>query len=158
MSVVPPPPPSVPSELPLWAPYYGASLGTAFVRFWKKYATFSGRASRSEYWWVALIFAVVGIILEIVAVSTTVGTVAVSDAGVPSFGAAYYAVITISWVVSLATLVPTLAVVWRRLHDTNRSGGYYFIGLIPIVGGIILIVFLASAPDPAGARFDRPTS
>ena len=159
MSVVPPPPPpSVASEPPLWAPYYGASLGTAFVRFWKKYATFSGRASRSEYWWLALISAVLGIILEIVLVSTTAGTVVVSDAGVPSFGPAYYAVITITWIISLGTLVPTLAVVWRRLHDTNRSGGYYFIALIPLVGGIILIVFLASAPVPAGARFDRPTS
>jgi uncharacterized membrane protein YhaH (DUF805 family) len=65
-------------------------------------------------------------------------------------------VIALAWVVSLGLLVPSLALVWRRLHDTNRSGGYYFMGLIPFVGPIILIVFFASASDPGGARFDQP--
>ena len=55
----------------------------------------------------------------------------------------------------LAILVPFLAISWRRLHDTNRSGGYYFLAFIPFVGPIILIVLLALPSNPAGARFDR---
>ena len=69
---------------------------------------------------------------------------------------AYYLIFVVIWVISLGTLIPSLALVWRRLHDTNRSGAYYFLGLIPIAGPIILLVFLASASNPAGARFDQP--
>ena len=50
----------------LSAPYYGASLGVAFSRFWRKYATFSGRASRSEYWWWVLISVIVAAIFYII--------------------------------------------------------------------------------------------
>ncbi|PPF75139.1 hypothetical protein C5B96_16975 [Subtercola sp. Z020] len=46
----------------------------------------------------------------------------------------------------------------RRLHDSNHSGYWIFIGLIPIVGAIVLLVFVLSGPNPAGARFDKPTS
>jgi uncharacterized membrane protein YhaH (DUF805 family) len=133
---------------PLWAPYYRAPIGAAFARFWKKYATFSGRASRSEYWWWALIDFVVVAILEIMLFNAPASTASLSPL--------YYMVIEAVWVVSLGALIPNLAVMWRRLHDTNRSGRYYLFGIIPIVGSIILLVFLASAPNPAGARFDRP--
>jgi uncharacterized membrane protein YhaH (DUF805 family) len=63
--------------------------------------------------------------------------------------------VTLSAIWGLATLVPNLALAWRRLHDTNRSGGFYFIGLIPFVGWIIVLVFMLLPADPAGARFDR---
>jgi uncharacterized membrane protein YhaH (DUF805 family) len=161
MSLPPAPPiPSPPAnsgEPPLWAPYYGASIGVAFSRFWRKYATFSGRASRSEYWWWYLIYIIFIIIFEIVFAIVGVGTtVADSTTGAVSFSPGYFVILGILWIVSLAVLVPTLAIAWRRLHDTNHSGGYYFLALIPLVGPIILIVFLASAPNPAGARFDQP--
>jgi hypothetical protein len=51
---------------PLSAPVYGASLGVAFSRFWRKYATFSGRASRSEYWWWVLIAVIVAVVFSII--------------------------------------------------------------------------------------------
>ena len=160
MSFPPAPPitPPVPSagEPPLWAPYYGASLGVAFSRFWKKYATFSGRASRSEFWWWELIYFIYVIILEIALVSTGAGVAVAASNGTVAFSPASYVVLAVVWITSLGTLIPTLALAWRRLHDTNRSGGYYFLGFIPLVGGIILIVFFASASDPAGARFDQP--
>lgn len=54
-------------EPPLWAPYYGISFGGAVTRFFKKYATFSGRASRSEFWWWYLVNVVVAIVLGILA-------------------------------------------------------------------------------------------
>jgi uncharacterized membrane protein YhaH (DUF805 family) len=156
MSIPPPPPLTVASEPPLWAPYYGAPIGAAIARFWKKYATFSGRASRSEYWWWALVYFIFTFVLEIVLLSVGTSATTVSSTGAVAFSPAYFVVIAVIWVVSLGLLVPNLAVVWRRLHDTNRSGGYYFLGLIPLVGPIILIVFLASSSDPAGARFDPP--
>ena len=52
-------------------------------------------------------------------------------------------------------LVPGLALTWRRLHDTNRSGALYFLGLIPIVVPIILLVFVLIPQNPEGARFDK---
>ena len=141
--------------VPLSAPYYGAPLGAAFTRFWRKYATFSGRASRAEYWWWVLVA------LIIAAIFFLIGTLAGGIYGPPtesgslSLGPGYGIYITLSAIWGIATLVPNLALTWRRLHDTNRSGGFYFIGLIPFVGGIILLVFLLLPANPAGARFDR---
>ena len=141
--------------VPLSAPYYGAPLGAAFARFWRKYATFSGRASRAEYWWWVLISIIV------VAIFFLIGTLAGEIYGSPttsgslSVGPGYGIYVALSAIWGLAVLVPGLALVWRRLHDTNRSGGYYFLALIPFVGAIILLVFLLLPADPAGARFDR---
>jgi uncharacterized membrane protein YhaH (DUF805 family) len=58
----------------------------------------------------------------------------------------------------LITLIPTVALQTRRLHDTNRSGWWQLIVLIPVVGAIILIVMLASRSDPAGSKYDRLSS
>ena len=77
----------------------------------------------------------------------------VNESGVPTpVWSAAYIPYTL-W--ALATFIPWLALSWRRLHDTNRSGGWWFIGLIPFVGGIILLVFFLLPPNPEGARFDR---
>jgi uncharacterized membrane protein YhaH (DUF805 family) len=59
---------------------------------------------------------------------------------------------------ALATLVPGLALVVRRLHDANYSGWMALLGLIPLAGGIILLVFVLTGPKPMGQRFDRPSS
>jgi uncharacterized membrane protein YhaH (DUF805 family) len=87
-----------------------------------KYAVFSGRARRSEYWW----FALFNIILSVV---TTVVDRAIGN---PALGL----------IVSLGLLLPSIAVGVRRLHDTDRSGWWMFIALVPLVGAIVLIVFL----------------
>ena len=70
------------------------------------------------------------------------------------YGPGYWVVWTITQIVGLALLVPALAISWRRLHDTNRPGGYYILGIIPF-GAIFVIVMLALPSKPAGARFDR---
>ena len=88
----------------------------------KKYAVFSGRARRKEYWLFVLFSVIIAVVLGVV-------EVLVGGPGVlPSL---YY----------LAVLIPTIAVGVRRLHDTNRSGWWLLIGLIPVVGGIVLLVF-----------------
>ena len=93
---------------------FGESIKTCF----SKYTDFSGRATRSEFWWwalfVLLVSAAVGIISEV-----------------------------LSGVFSLAVLLPYLAVGARRLHDTDRSGWLQLIALIPLVGWIVLIVWFA---------------
>jgi uncharacterized membrane protein YhaH (DUF805 family) len=143
------------TDVPLSQPLYGASFGQSISRFFTKYATFTGRASRSEFWWWFLVNAIVGIIIYGITYGIGISGAVVDDQGVLVLGPAYWIglVLAIAW--GLGTIVPWLALCWRRLHDTNRPGPFYFLGLIPFVGGIILIIFLALPPDPAGARFDE---
>ena len=146
---------NVPASPSLSQPLYGASFGQAFTRFWKKYATFSGRASRSEFWWWYLANIIIVTVLYIItAIGGFAGASIDSATGAstpgPLFGVGI-ALLVIWW---LAIIVPTLALSWRRLHDTNRSGLFWFLGFIPVVGGIILLVLFVLDSDPAGARFD----
>jgi uncharacterized membrane protein YhaH (DUF805 family) len=143
-----------PTAVPLDAPCYGASIGTAFSRFWQKYATFSGRASRSEYWWWYLIAIIVNTVFNIL--SFSLGGYGVQMDGTYAPPTAGATVIYVLWGIwALATIIPGLALLVRRLHDTDRSGFWVFLGLVPFVGGIIVLVFTILGPNPAGARFDR---
>ena len=87
----------------------------------QKYVDFSGRARRSEYWWYALFSAIVQAVVNAL------------DRGLGSQ--------ILGGLVSLALLLPSLAVAVRRLHDTGRSGWWLLLGLIPIIGWIVLLVF-----------------
>jgi uncharacterized membrane protein YhaH (DUF805 family) len=102
----------------------------------KKYATFSGRARRSEYWYFVLFNSLIFIGLAIVD-AVVIG----SKIGV------------LGTIFNLATLVPSLAVFFRRLHDTGRSGWWWLIVLIPILGWIVLLIFLIKDSDPGDNRF-----
>lgn len=101
---------------------------TAITSFFSNYATFSGRARRSEYWWVQL-FLVLTVIVTSILDSALFGVV------FGEFG-------LLGTLTTLGTLVPALAVTWRRLHDIGKSGGFFFLVLIPLAGIIILIVWL----------------
>lgn len=61
----------------------------------------------------------------------------------------------VAFAFGLVNLVPSLAVAVRRLHDVDLSGWFYLLGLVPLVGGLILLVLLVLSPKPGGARFDR---
>ncbi len=107
-----------------------------YLEVLQKYAVFSGRARRAEYWMFALVNFLVSIALAIVDVvlfGTTFGIV----------GALY----------SLAILIPGLAVSVRRLHDTNRSGWWLLIALIPILGAIALLIFFVQDSDPGDNQY-----
>jgi uncharacterized membrane protein YhaH (DUF805 family) len=92
---------------------------------WKKYARFSGRATRAEFWTFALTNAVIfGVFGGIGASSTDLTDVAYTLGGVFIFAAA----------------IPSLAVLIRRLHDTGRSGGWFFLAVIPFIGHLWLFV------------------
>ena len=94
----------------------------------RKYAVFSGRARRKEYWIFALFNLVFSTVLSIIDFMT--GSFSI-DVGMGLLGGLY----------SLAILIPSLAVGVRRLHDTGRSGWWLLIVLVPIIGVIMLLVF-----------------
>ncbi|MGY4718626.1 DUF805 domain-containing protein [Naumannella cuiyingiana] len=134
-------------------PWYGIGFGAAIKRFFAKYAVFTGRASRGEYWWVFLAILLLGILFNILLTATgATNAEAMSNGAMP---AAAVAVSGIFGLIYLAILIPNLSVTVRRLHDTDKSGWFILIGLIPFVGGIILLILLAMGSNPAGARFDR---
>lgn len=102
----------------------------------KQYAVFDGRAGRPEYWWFFLINTIISVVLD----------VALRGAAGQLIGAIY----------TLAVLLPSIGVGIRRLHDTNRTGWWLLVGLIPIVGWIWIIVLLALAGDPGPNRYGPP--
>lgn len=138
---------------PLDQPYYGAPLGAAVRRVFQKYATFRGRASRSEYWWWVLAAAVIGGVLN--ALPTVTDGVRIEADGSTTITGPLGIILSLIWIVwALGTLIPTLAVLVRRLHDTGRSGYWVFIGLVPVIGFFALLIFTLQGPRPEGARFD----
>jgi len=119
------------------------SFADAIRTCFSKYATFSGRARRSEYWFFMLAITIVMTVLAIIGAVLGAGSIAADPDALAegSLPAGVLVVYGLMGVVSLAVLLPTLAVSVRRLHDTNRSGGFWFLNLIPGVGGIIVLVF-----------------
>lgn len=110
------------------------SVGVVF----SKYATFSGRARRPEYWYFVLFNFLVGLALVV--------------ADIIIFGV-QNELSPLNSLYSLAVLIPSLAVGARRLHDIGRSGWWQLIVLIPIVGIIVLIVWCASRGDDTPNRY-----
>lgn len=117
-----------------------------FLVVLKKYATFSGRAQRAEYWYFLLFSTLIVIALSVIDGMTGSYN---EDTGWGLLSGLY----------SLAVLLPSIAVGARRLHDTSRTGWWLLIGLIPVIGTIILIVFFvldstpgdnAYGPNPKG--------
>ena len=110
----------------------------------RKYGDFNGRARRSEYWFFILFTAIAG----------AVGGVLDAIFGLRS--GSYGGTGPIQGVLQLALLVPSLAVGARRLHDTGRSGWWQLIGLIPIAGWIVLLVFFVQDSHPANQHGPNP--
>lgn len=158
-------------EPPLNAPWYGIDFVSACKRFFVKYAVFSGRASRGEYWWPVLMVFLIDFALSLITSEF------------------FFVGRILSLLVTLGFFIPNLAVGVRRLHDTNMSGLWILLpfvselvggiplvfaiiaiidghpgsslsllglgALIMIAGAVAGIVLLARPSDPRGARFDR---
>ena len=131
------------------------------IDWWKKavfknYANFQGRARRAEYWYFTLFNLLVIIPFYFIAMMGVLK----ESSGLTILGTTIYALF------ALGTIVPGLAACVRRLHDLNKSGWNYFICLIPIIGGIILLVWFFTdgnrftnnygedPKNPAGPEFD----
>lgn len=149
-------PPVSAGETPLWAPPYGASFGQSIQRYFKKYADFTGRASLSEYWWWFLAYFIVIAVLEVLVVALSAAGANVNSDGVATPGPLVWLPILLLIVWSLGTIVLQLALTWRRLHDANLAGPFFFLGFVPFVGSIVVLVLTLLPSKPEGARFDRP--
>jgi uncharacterized membrane protein YhaH (DUF805 family) len=147
------------NAVPLDVPYYGAPITAAFTRFWRKYGVFSGRASRSEFWWWILVAFVVDIVLQIISSATghtTASATRTSHSFFIGFNDSGPAGIILGlW--SLATIIPLLALGARRLHDANISGWFMLFVILPFVGEIVILILALQSSKPAGQRFDRGT-
>lgn len=107
----------------------------------RKFATFSGRAQRSEFWWFALFVVISNFVLGIV--DHMLFGMAVDGQQVSLLGALF----------SLAVLLPNIAVGVRRLHDLDKSGWWYLLILIPLVGALVLIYFFVQKGTDGPNRF-----
>lgn len=136
------------------------TFGQAIRSCLSKYVTFSGRAARSEFWWWVL-FVFVGQLVLLFVDSALFGRIDVtSQEGSVGFQAkSDMPVLTTLFM--LAMLLPSISVMVRRLHDTGHSGWWYWIGLVPFVGFILLQIWFiqrgtegrnAYGPDPLGAE------
>lgn len=141
------------SSVPLSQPLYGATLGQAVRRYFAKYATASGRASRSEYWWATLAVGIVNLVLAILLLVSH--GVSASTDGSYNFTPFGIAILVIWGLFELAVIIPHIAVSVRRLHDANLSGYLYLLVLIPSIGGLIVFILALLPTNSAGARFDK---
>ena len=123
------------------------AFGEAIRSVFSQYATFSGRARRSEFWWFYLFMVIVNSILgSLVGVAQlTAGSSTQVVDGVTITSPVWSPFLTLTVIIAsvwwLATLLPTLAVQVRRLHDTDRTGWWWWLIILCCVGPIILIVF-----------------
>ena len=128
-------------EPPVGEPYFGVGFGKALKRFFAGYVKFNGRASRSEYWWAYLwmqIILFVPIMIYIIGVSLVVINLSFQAATLRAVDPAFVLELTVGiilWmlpmiIVSLALMLPSYAIMWRRLHDAGFSGALALLGLI----------------------------
>jgi uncharacterized membrane protein YhaH (DUF805 family) len=150
------PQPSDTAPPPLELPHYGISFGGAVARGFKKYATFTGRASRSEYWWWTLFTFLTYLVLGLL--TYAVGTLTSRDGG-RTPGLVALPLIILFAVFFLGILVPTLALTVRRLHDAGYSGLFALLLLVPYLGSLIIFIFALLPSSPGGASYDpRPAT
>ncbi|MGI9365621.1 MAG: DUF805 domain-containing protein [Rhizobiaceae bacterium] len=106
-----------------------------------KYATFEGRAPRSEYWWWVLFFFILSALARFVD-AILIGPLLGFDAFAENAGQ------PLGLLIGLALLLPSIAVSCRRLHDIGRSGWWLLIGLVPLIGGLVLLYWYVQPSDP----------
>ncbi len=135
---------------------FSESVKTCFA----KYVTWQGRASRSEYWWfvlfILLAYATGALIDNMLGFTFSVTDPLTGEETSSGYG-------WVTMLIALGVILPNISVVVRRLHDKGRSGWWYWIGLIPLIGSLILLYWFCTrgtegpndyGPDPLGADLD----
>ena len=108
----------------------------AYLNAFRRYADFQGRSGRPDYWWFLLVNILIWLIADLITLDHR------------SFGLGI--LLAIYWI---AILVPSIAVAVRRLHDTDRSGWWWLIQLVPLVGTIWFLVLMCLPSTPGTNRF-----
>jgi len=109
------------------------SFREAVRSFWSSYTMFKGRSRRSEYWFIQLFLIITNLAAAAIDLALMDGDV---DRFIANGGGG---IVGLIWI--LVTILPALAVLVRRLHDTGKSGWWAALGLVPLVGGVVLFVF-----------------
>jgi uncharacterized membrane protein YhaH (DUF805 family) len=125
------------------------TFGEAIQSGFSNYANFNGRAPRSAYWWWWLFTVLVSLVAQFLDRGLGLAPMAME----PNYGLRAG---LISGIASLVLLLPSLAVAVRRLHDTDRSGWWLLIAIIPIIGWLVLIFFFASPGTLGPNRYGPP--
>jgi uncharacterized membrane protein YhaH (DUF805 family) len=121
------------------------SFGQAVSTVFSKYATFSGRARRSEYWYWVLFVVLLSVVASVLDNVLKLRVVEGSPYG------------WITLIVSLALIIPGIAVTVRRLHDTDRSGWWYLLTFVCGIGALIVLVFCIIDGTPGPNKYgDSP--
>lgn len=131
-------------------------FGEAIKSCFGKYASFTGRARRSEFWWFFLFWWLGTVIINLIdnaaGLVLNLGTDTIeTSSGVITFTSGGLGILSTIW--GLVLLLPFLSVTVRRLHDTDRSGWWWWIQLIPCVGFIVILVFMLLDSAPGDNRF-----
>lgn len=117
----------------------------AVKSFFSNYANFKGRARRSEYWFVQLFLVLTNLAVAAIDLALMNGDV---ERFLANGGGG---IVGLIWI--LVTIVPAVAVLIRRLHDTSRSGWWALIGLLPLAGAIVLLVFTLQDTDAGDNKY-----
>ena len=120
-------------------------FGEAVKSFWSHYSKFKGRSRRSEYWWIQLFLVLTNLAVAAIDLALMDGDV---DRFIANGGGG---IVGLIWI--LVTIVPALAVLVRRLHDTGKTGWWALIGFVPLIGGIVLLVFTVLDSDAGENKF-----
>ena len=117
----------------------------AIKSFWSNYATFKGRARRSEYWFIQLFLIITNVAVGAIDLALMNGDV---DRFIANGGGG---IVGLVWI--FVTIVPALAVLVRRLHDTGKSGWWVLMGFVPFAGAIVLFVFTVLDSTPGENKY-----
>lgn len=117
----------------------GAPFQLAVKRYFNGYVTFTGRASRAEFWWAVLFNIIVALVLGVV--DSVLFSTTMQDGGL------------LSGLYTLGTLLPSIAVGVRRLHDIDRSGWWMLLFILPAIGWIVLLIFHVTKSTQGPNRF-----
>ena len=117
----------------------------AIKSLWSNYATFKGRARRSEYWFIQLFLIITNVAVGAIDLALMNGDV---DRFIANGGGG---IVGLVWI--LVTIVPALAVLVRRLHDTGKSGWWVLMGFVPFAGAIVLFVFTVLDSTPGENKY-----
>ncbi len=149
------------------------TFGKSISKCFRNYAVFTGRASRSEYWWFALFNFIIGLLIAAIFVAvlyftlrsrlnaSPMGAVISSDSILSDEELETWAttLTAIYGLYGLLVFLPSLGVTIRRLHDSGRSGWNYLWVLFPFIGSIILLIFLLMPSMPAANKYgDEPAN